>query len=526
MKAGDVRRVVRVERIVVTQIVQQFGPLNGVGVAQAEQRVSRAQLRHQLQRSLVEADRGVSKREQERLGFEREIVVLHDRLSEHRLARGARLEATRELGPALLHLFAAPAALSAAVLGDQPGSLKVVEHTTHVEDEHPGHPASALAESRRGSHVPSVDAPRERVLTSRVTALDVDPAQAPPLLSPDEPGPFEVIEDERRSPFLITCDHAGKRIPRALADLGLPHSELGRHIAWDLGAAEVARCLARELGAFAILQTYSRLVIDCNRQVDVPSSIAVISENTVIPGNQGLSAAAAAERARAIFHPYHARILSEFERRERVQQPSILIAMHSFTPTFKGVARPWHAGMLYNRDVRLGRGLLELLREDPELVVGDNEPYAVSDLSDYGVVVYGERRGIPHVRDRDPAGSAAPTRPAGSAGAGAWRVYSPKPAPNSASSSGALGETAPLIRAIVAPRMPNAIQPLRWEVGPTPHAEQAPSEFVPAEVPGAVQLDWAARTAFPSTGSRITSRPIRGWKIAFGGTERTWSCPS
>ncbi|MET0795662.1 MAG: N-formylglutamate amidohydrolase [Polyangiaceae bacterium] len=230
-----------------------------------------------------------------------------------------------------------------------------------------------------------------------MTAPELDSSEVLPLLAPDEPAPFEVIEDERQSPFLITCDHAGKRIPRALGTLGLPESELSRHIAWDIGAAQVARCLARELGAFAILQTYSRLVIDCNRPVDVPSSIAVLSESTVIPGNQGLSAAAAAERARAVFHPYHTRISSEFERRARVAQPSIFIAMHSFTPTFNGVARPWHAGLLYNRDVRLGRGLLELLREDPELVVGDNEPYAVSDLSDYGVVVYGERRGIPHV---------------------------------------------------------------------------------------------------------------------------------
>jgi predicted N-formylglutamate amidohydrolase len=219
----------------------------------------------------------------------------------------------------------------------------------------------------------------------------------PPLLAPDEPAAFEVIEDQRRSPFLITCDHAGKRLPRALGSLGLPESELSRHIAWDLGAAQVARALARELGAFAILQTYSRLVIDCNRPLDVSSSIPVISEHTVIPGNHDLSPEQKAERARAIFQPYHDCIVSEFERRARVAQPSVLIAMHSFTPTFKGVSRQWHAGMLYNRDVRLGRALGELLRRDPELVVGDNEPYSVDDLSDYGVVVYGEGRGIPHV---------------------------------------------------------------------------------------------------------------------------------
>jgi len=226
---------------------------------------------------------------------------------------------------------------------------------------------------------------------------DLEPTQVPPLLAPDEPAAFEVILDQQRSPFLITCDHAGKRLPRALGTLGLPESELDRHIAWDRGAAQVARALARELGAFAILQTYSRLVIDCNRPIEVASSIPLISERTVIPGNHDLSPALAAERARAIFHPYHARIVSEFERRAQVAQPTVLIAVHSFTPTFMDVSRPWHTGMLYNRDVRLGRALIELLRRDPELVVGDNEPYSVNDLSDYGVVVYGEGRGIPHV---------------------------------------------------------------------------------------------------------------------------------
>jgi len=224
-----------------------------------------------------------------------------------------------------------------------------------------------------------------------------EPSASTPLLAPDEPPAFEVIGDQRASPFLLTCDHAGNRLPRALGTLGLPESELSRHIAWDLGAAQLTRLLAHELGAFAILQTYSRLVIDCNRPLGVPSSIATLSENTPIPGNQALFAEAAAERARAIFEPYHASIVQEFERRARASQPSVFVAIHSFTPVFHGVRRPWHAGMLYNRDPRLGRALLALLREDPELVVGDNEPYSVHDLSDYGVVVYGERRGIPHV---------------------------------------------------------------------------------------------------------------------------------
>jgi predicted N-formylglutamate amidohydrolase len=227
----------------------------------------------------------------------------------------------------------------------------------------------------------------------------VDPEALPlaPLLLADEPGPVEVIEDRASSPFLITCDHAGKRLPRALGNLGLSEVDLNRHIAWDLGAAGVARELAHALGAFAALQVYSRLVIDCNRPLGVPSSIAEISEDTVIVGNQMLSPGDAARRAEAIFTPYHQRIRLELERRARAAQPTILIAVHSFTPTFKGVSRPWQVGVLYNRDPRLAHALLALLRRDSALTVGDNEPYSVSDLSDYGVVEYGEKRGNPHV---------------------------------------------------------------------------------------------------------------------------------
>jgi len=228
-------------------------------------------------------------------------------------------------------------------------------------------------------------------------ASAAEPAPPPSLLAPDEPAPFELLEDRANSPFLITCDHASNRLPRALGTLGLPESELERHIAWDLGAAGVARQLAQRLGACAVFQNYSRLVIDCNRRPGVPSSIAVLSENTLIPGNQALPPVEAERRARAIFEPYHACIAGELARRARVGQPTVLIAMHSFTPSFNGVARPWHVGVLYNRDTRLARALLDLLRRDSMLVVGDNEPYAVSDLSDYGVVEYGERLGNLHV---------------------------------------------------------------------------------------------------------------------------------
>jgi len=217
------------------------------------------------------------------------------------------------------------------------------------------------------------------------------------LLASDEPAPFSVAHAEGASPFFLTGDHAGRRLPRRLSDLGLPEAELQRHIAWDIGAAGLARALADRLDAFLILQTYSRLAIDCNRSVDAPTSIVTVSEATPIPGNRGLSPAAAASRAREIFWPYHDRIVAELDRRQDSGRPTVLVAIHSFTPVFKGVARPWQVGVLYNRDARLARPLLDLLRREGDLTVGDNEPYAISDDSDYGIPVHGERRGLPHV---------------------------------------------------------------------------------------------------------------------------------
>jgi predicted N-formylglutamate amidohydrolase len=172
---------------------------------------------------------------------------------------------------------------------------------------------------------------------------------------------------------------------------------LKSHIAWDIGVAGLAGRLADRLNASLILQTYSRLVIDCNRPPGVPDSIATVSERTRIPGNEGLSRTEAEIRAREIFHPYHDRIRAELDARRQVEQPTLLVALHSFTPSFLGVTRPWHIGVLYNRDARLGRVLLDLIRREHSLSVGDNEPYSVSDDTDYTVTVHGEQRGIAHV---------------------------------------------------------------------------------------------------------------------------------
>ncbi len=217
------------------------------------------------------------------------------------------------------------------------------------------------------------------------------------LLCQDEVAPLQIQGPDGPSPFFIICDHAGRLIPRALGTLGLPASELERHIAWDIGAAGVARRLGAALGAHTVWQRYSRLVIDCNRPLDAPDSIARRSEQTVIPGNQDVAPEAAAARAREIFHPYHDEIRRALDRRRDHGRLTVLIAMHSFTPVFLEVSRRWHVGVLYNRDSRLAKPLLQALRDEGDLVVGDNQPYAVGDQTDYSVVTHGERRGIPHV---------------------------------------------------------------------------------------------------------------------------------
>ena len=217
------------------------------------------------------------------------------------------------------------------------------------------------------------------------------------ILAEDEAAPFEVQEGDGRSPVFIICDHAGRLIPRSLGSLGLTEDQLASHIGWDIGAVGVARRLGALLGARTVWQRYSRLVIDCNRPLQAADSITPRSERTVIPGNQSVAPGAAEERAQEVFHPYHQEIRTTLDQRQAAGRPTVLVAMHSFTPIFLGRVRPWHVGVLYNRDSRVAGPLLAALREEGDLVVGDNEPYAVGDLTDYSIVQHGERRGIPHV---------------------------------------------------------------------------------------------------------------------------------
>jgi predicted N-formylglutamate amidohydrolase len=224
------------------------------------------------------------------------------------------------------------------------------------------------------------------------------PRQEPPLrlLEPDEPPPVHVERADSRAPFVFACDHAGRRVPRALGDLGLAPEHFARHIAYDIGIEPVARLLAATFAAPLVAQTYSRLVIDCNRPTHVAASIPTISEATPIPGNEGLAPAARAARIEALFRPYHDTLERILDERAAAGVPTILIAMHSFTPVYLGAARRWRLGLLYDRDARLAAQMLKILNDDAAPYIGDKLPYAVSDETDYTLPVHGERRGLLH----------------------------------------------------------------------------------------------------------------------------------
>jgi predicted N-formylglutamate amidohydrolase len=218
-----------------------------------------------------------------------------------------------------------------------------------------------------------------------------------PLLADDEPPACLELRRQGGSRFVIVVDHAAARIPKRLKNLGLPASELERHIAWDIGALGVAQGMSAALDATLMAQNYSRLVIDCNRDPRVASSIPSISESSEVPGNISLSDAQAAARRAEIFEPYHRRIRELLDERLAARRPVVLVAQHTMTDVYKGVRREMHAAVLYNRDRRFAGLVLETLRREANLIIADNEPYFVSDETDYTIPHHAEARALPHV---------------------------------------------------------------------------------------------------------------------------------
>lgn len=211
----------------------------------------------------------------------------------------------------------------------------------------------------------------------------------------DWPPAVEVLNESGQSDIVLLCEHASNHMPAEYGRLGLEPRHLERHIAWDIGAAKVTRRLSALLDAPAFLSGYSRLLIDLNRPLDVPGSIPLRSEDTDIPGNAGIDAAERARRAQRMFAPFHDRVAAHLDHRAREGRPTRIVTVHSFTPIFLGVARPWHAGVLFERGSKLAEAIMSNLREtDPSLNVAPNEPYVISRDSDYAIPIHGDDRGI------------------------------------------------------------------------------------------------------------------------------------
>lgn len=216
------------------------------------------------------------------------------------------------------------------------------------------------------------------------------------ILGPNDP-PAVSVDTLGINPYLVVCDHASNRVPASLNQLGLPDDVFGAHVAYDIGSVSVARRLAGRLGASLVMSAYSRLIIDLNRFPGHPSSIPVVSDEILIPGNQALSDDEAQQREGEFFHPYHNAIAKRLLHMQQIHSAPTIISVHTFTPDFAGSKRPWHVGILWGEDGRIARPLIERLARNPELCVGDNQPYDAREPIGYTMTVHGARTALPHV---------------------------------------------------------------------------------------------------------------------------------
>jgi predicted N-formylglutamate amidohydrolase len=206
---------------------------------------------------------------------------------------------------------------------------------------------------------------------------------------------YEALDGDLAGGFVILIDHASNRIPSEYADLGLPEAELERHIAYDIGAGALARLLAERFHAPALLTNFSRLVIDANRGEDDPTLIMRLSDGAVIPGNACVDAAERERRLARFHRPYHSAIERLLDAMTAAGRPPAILSIHSYTPVWKGARRPWHAGILWDRDPRFAEPLLEALQAEHGLRVGDNEPYSGA-LKNDTMHRHGTGRGLAH----------------------------------------------------------------------------------------------------------------------------------
>jgi predicted N-formylglutamate amidohydrolase len=225
---------------------------------------------------------------------------------------------------------------------------------------------------------------------------DVERQPDAPLLGTDEPSPFYVVNPLSEKPVLLVCDHASCRFPRALGDLGLDPFARRCHLALDIGAGSLTEKLAQSLGVTAVIAQYSRLIVDCNRQLMDPGAFLEYGDGMLVPGNRHLTQAEKDRRADAIYWPYHHAIDGQVQRLAALGTPPAFISIHSFTPVLDGVARALQLGVLWDTDARLSEIFIEELRA-AGFLTGDNEPYSGRAPQDFTIDHHAEEAGLPHV---------------------------------------------------------------------------------------------------------------------------------
>ena len=216
------------------------------------------------------------------------------------------------------------------------------------------------------------------------------------LLSPSEPGPFRVLNPLAEQPILLVCDHASHRFPKSLGDMGLDPFARRCHLAVDIGAGPVTESLAKSLGVTAVVHNYSRLIVDCNRELMDPSAFLQYGDGILVPGNRNLRQADKDLRASALYWPYHCAVDEQVQRLAKAGPPPAFISIHSFTPVLNGESRAWEMGVLWDKDEKTRMIFLEGLR-DAGYKVGDNEPYSGKAPQDFTIDHHAEEHGLPHI---------------------------------------------------------------------------------------------------------------------------------
>ena len=216
------------------------------------------------------------------------------------------------------------------------------------------------------------------------------------LLASNEPAPFHVLNADSTAPVLLLCDHANRRFPASLGTMGLDPAARRCHLALDIGAGALTENLAASLPVTAVLAQYSRLIVDCNRQLLDPGAFLEFGDGVVIPGNRNLSRPQKQIRADEIYWPYHYAVDAEIKRLSAQKCPPCIFAIHSFTPVLNGVSRAWEMGALWDTDKRIADVLMNRLTDEGYLV-GDNEPYSGKAPQDFTIDHHAEAAGLPHV---------------------------------------------------------------------------------------------------------------------------------